>query len=202
MATKKQIRFIDYFFQAILIIFSVLFALLINRYTENLKIKKQKNIAWESIRQELKNNYIILKDWQQRHEETLSHTQNLLKLPPDSLQRIIFSTGSFNFGALTGGKSLLDDIPTSTAWDTAKSTGIISEFDYNTIEKLTKIYTLQDNILNYTLRNLLDLFYDRTTQQQEEMNVTLVLFQSQFREIIGQERLLLEYYEQMPDIVK
>jgi hypothetical protein len=201
MEIKRPNNFKDYFYQAILIIFSVLFALLINRYTENLKIKKQKNIALESIRQELKNNYIILTDWQERHEEILLHTQKLLKLPDDSLQKLIFSTGSFNFGAMTGGKSLLDDIPSSTSWETAKSTGIISEFDYDTIEKLTKIYALQDNILNYTLSNLMDLFYERATQNHEELKVTLVLFHSLFNELLGQENLLLNYYNQMPDVV-
>jgi hypothetical protein len=202
MAEKYNRTFKDYLFQALLIIFSVLFALLINRYTENLKIKKQKNIAWSGIQQELANNHAILLDWKQRHEDVLHRINELAKLPDDSLKEKFFLTGSFNFGVMTDNKSLLDEIMTNTAWETARSTGIISEFDYNDVERLTKIYALQDNIINYTLLAIIDLLHDRTSQNPEDIRVTLLLFRSLFSELLGQEILLLQLYEQLPDFGK
>jgi hypothetical protein len=98
MAKKYNKKFKDYLFQSLLIIFSVLFALLINRYTENLKIKNQKSIAWSSIQQELATNHLILLDWRQRHEEIRDRINELLQIPNDSLVHMLFSIGSFNFG--------------------------------------------------------------------------------------------------------
>lgn len=201
--TKNYNRtFKDYLFQALLIIFSVLFALLINRYTENLKVKKQKNIAWSSIQQELTSNHAILLDWQQRHEKIFFRINELLELPDDILQEKFFHTGSFYFGVMTDNKSILDDIMTNTAWETARSTGIISEFDYADVERLTKIYDLQENIINYTLRALMDLLHDRSSQSSEDIRVTLLLFRSLFYDLKSQEFLLLQLYEQIPDFGK
>lgn len=66
MAMKKVK---NYFAEGLLIVFSVLFALFINKLFDDYKTNTRKAIAIESIQKELYQNAAILDNWREHHVE-------------------------------------------------------------------------------------------------------------------------------------
>ena len=83
----------------------------------------------------------------------------------------------------------------STAWETARYTGIIAEFDYAEVEKLTRIYTVQDVIFKGTLASILDFLFQRETHDLQNLDSYLLQLKLQFTEITDQEYYLKALYE-------
>lgn len=191
----------NHLFQAFLIVFSVLFALFINKYTEDLQLKKQKKLALQSISNEMKNNQLILHEWYSKHEQAEKRLDSLLLLPEEELIRICFNNekGGFDFSVITGKSNFVNSIMTSTAWETARTTGIINEFDFKHIEILTQTYELQHFLTYSSLNAFLEVMKDRKTYNPEEISTTLLLFKWAIKEMVGQEVLLGEVYEVLLD---
>ncbi len=101
-----------------------------------------------------------------------------------------------NLGILTDNESLVDAILTTTAWESAKSTGIISEFDFETTQKLTKIYSVQKMITDKTLDKLLDFYFDSATHEMQNLDKILIQFQIRFWELTGQEEMMVSLYSE------
>jgi hypothetical protein len=101
-----------------------------------------------------------------------------------------------NLGVLTNNKSLIDAILTSTAWESAKSTGIISEFDFETTQKLTHVYSMQELITEVTIAKIIDYYFEASTHKMENIDRVLVQFQLRFWELTGQEELMIDLYKQ------
>lgn len=188
-------RVADHLIQGVIVFASVLFALYINNFAGSQKLKKQKRIAMESIRQELQQNLALARAWNEQHITFRNNAERLLKTSPDSLPEKIINDHFFSLSLLTEDKTLVADIMTSTAWEAAQSTGIVSEFNYSQAQELTKIYELQNHILNNTLQNILNLMTRPETHQDANVFPTLALFRWHFQELIGQENLLIQAYE-------
>lgn len=95
---------------------------------------------------------------------------------------------------MLGHKPIVDELLSNTAWETAKSTDIIQEFDYHTVQVLTEAYSMQELIMEKTLLKVVDLYFDRRTQRTENMDETLIQMRLTTRELYGQESLLLDLY--------
>ena len=133
-----------YFAESSLIVFSVLFALFINKLFDDYKTNEKKTTALESIEKELSGNSAILSDWKEHHIKIRTQITEIVEGRNDSIKTELLKYKFLNIGVLTNNKSLIDDILTNTAWESAKSTGIISEFDFETIQKLTHVYSMQE----------------------------------------------------------
>ena len=177
-----------------LIVFSVLFALLINKSFENYQTNRKRVIAEESIIKELQQNQYILNRWKEKHIEVRNRISNILDGKSDSIRSELEKYDYLNLGVLTNNESLVDAILTSTAWESAKTTGIISEFDYETIQMLTQVYTLQTNLSDRTLIKILDYYFDSEAHDMTKLNKTLVQFHLRFWELTGQEELMSTLY--------
>jgi len=178
-----------------LIVFSVLFALLINKSFENYQTNRKRGIAEESIIKELQQNQYILNRWKEKHIEVRNRISNILDGKSDSIRSELMKYDYLNLGVLTNNESLVDAILTSTAWESAKTTGIISEFDYETIQILTQVYTLQTNLSDRTLIKILDYYFDSEAHDMTKLNKTLVQFHLRFWELTGQEELMSTLYD-------
>jgi hypothetical protein len=100
-----------------------------------------------------------------------------------------------NFGLLTDNQSLIDELLTQTAWETAKTTGIISEFDFETTQMLTRVYDLQTQISEKSLMNIREYYYESEAHDMQQINRILVQFSLRFWELTGQEEALDQLYE-------
>lgn len=153
----------------------------------------------ESIAKELHRNEAILKDWVERHTRINENLNQLIEDKKDSLKGEMKKHDYFNIGLLTENRSLVDDVLTSTAWESAKTTGIISEFDFEVTQKLTRVYAMQELISEKTIGKILDYYFEPSTHRMEDIDAILIKFQLRFNELVGQERLMTYLYE---DIMK
>lgn len=187
-------NFKKYFAEGLLIVFSVLFALLINKLFEDYKTNKKKTVAIDSLRKELYRNSSILENWKEQHIEIRNRINEVIEGKNDSLKTELMKQNYLNLGVLTENESLIDAILTNTAWESAKSTGIIAEFDFETTQKLTYVYSMQDVLTNRTIAKILDFYFDTNTHNMENIDQSLVQFQLRFWELTGQEELMENLY--------
>ncbi|PIE02934.1 MAG: hypothetical protein CSA81_04275 [Acidobacteria bacterium] len=190
---KKTVQ--EYIVDALLIVFSVLFALAINKMAENYQTQKKKSIALESIQKELQRNSDILQAWRSKHAEVEKVLTSLIEGKNDGLKSRLIKDHYLDFSLLTNGRSLADNMMTSTAWETAKSTGIIAEFDFETTQKLTDAYLLQKLIIDETMVKILNYYLNPESHKRENIDITLVQLRLRFRELIGQEKSMEYLYE-------
>lgn len=168
--------------------FSVLFALFIDRVAANIRTNDQKRTALARIRLELSDNEKLIRELIILHQEVIQRLDSAIQNPDDTLNRRIIRDGYLDYVLLARGKSLFPRYPSSTSWDAAKSTGIISEFDYEIIEACEGAYGTQEMILGNTLPKIVDDLFELDSSQ---MNQKLIKLRSKFEEIRNQERTLL-----------
>ena len=114
----------------------------------------------------------------------------------DSLKTELLKYEFLNLGVLTNNESLIDAILTNTAWESAKSTGIISEFDFESTQKLTHIYSMQEVLTERTIAKILDYYFDTNAHNMENIDQILIQFQLRFWELTGQEELMDNLYKE------
>lgn len=190
---KSNIK--KYLGEGLLIVFSVLFALFINKSFDDYRINRKKTIAEESIIKELYRNQSILSSWKDKHIEIRNRISNVIEGQADSLKMELKKNNYLNLGVLTNNESLIDAILTNTAWESAKTTGIITEFDYETIQKLTHVYAMQDVLTEQTIMKILDYYFDSESHDLKNLDKILVQFQLRFWELTGQEELMTNLYD-------
>ena len=183
-----------YLGESILIIFSVLFALFIDQQVVNWQIAKKKRVALESIRQELYRNQAIVSAWKAKHIAIRDRIGSVLDGKNDSLKVALQAEKYLNLYLLTNNESLIDALLTDTAWESAQSTGIVSEFDFETTQKLTHVYSMQDIMLDKTVMKITDYYFDSSSHDMDKLEQILIQFQLRFWELTGQELLMEDLY--------
>lgn len=191
---KSSIK--KYLGEGLLIVFSVLFALFINKWFDDYQTYKRKETAQESIEKELERNLAVMETWRESHQKIKAQIASVLSGKADSVITQLQQHGFFHMGALTDEESLFNKSPSNTAWESVKTSGLISEFDYETVMMLTEVYDLQEGMLNKTLMNVLNLYFDRASHDMENVEETLIQFQLRFWELTGQEVRLVERYKE------
>ena len=100
-----------------------------------------------------------------------------------------------DFGLLTNSGEFINKMLNQTAWETTKTTAIITELDFLLVEKLTKTYELQKRIINNTINDITNLYYSSESHDLNNIDKTVLLFSLRFNQLTGQQSLLAEYYE-------
>jgi hypothetical protein len=144
---------------------------------------------------ELERNGKILTEWIDLHQKVSERLAKLSSGEGDSLKKALLKYTSFNFGVLTDNQQIVNTILTNTAWETAKSTGIIAEFDFELIEHLTQVYSLQSTVMNTTLQKIIQVYFDAGSHDMERLDITLKQLDILFHELVGQEKLLATVYD-------
>ena len=180
-----------YVLDGLLIVFSVLFALFINNIAETIKKNNKKEIAIENIRKELIGNLEILEAWNKDHVNIRNKINSIISGVNEPIKKELLKNNYLKLDLLTNGKPLINSAISKTAWETAKTTGIISEFDFEVTQKLTEAYTLHDILMDKTLMKLLDYLFDPNAHNMANIDSILVQLQLRFRELAGQEEMLI-----------
>lgn len=173
--------------ESALIVFSVLFALFINRYAENQKTEQQKEIALERIVQEIRNNRAIIDSALKIHRKSLKNLQQAIIHENDSLRIYLAQRGYFDskaLGLLTDEQSFYPTFPSNTSWQAAMATGIVSEFNYKVVETLAEVYDVQRFLMEKTLESITEVIYDPVDENVDRTLNTLLI---QVNELVEQE---------------
>lgn len=187
--------FKKYLADGLLIVFSVLFALFINKLAENYQTSQERDVALSNIKQELELNHKAIQAWHSHHQQIQNRITAMLQGRNDSLISELKKYKTFNLGVLTQDKTLVESILSNTAWETAKSTGIISEFDFELIQRLTATYELQETLTEKTLSGIVQLLFDQEFQDLSQLETNLVQLKLRFGELVGQEWFLKNLYK-------
>jgi hypothetical protein len=139
-------------------------------------------------------NSAVINDWIALHTQILDRIVIINDGRNDSLKNELSGRKRLNLSLLTNGKSLADTAPSGIAWETAKTTGIITEFDFKTIQRLTDVYTLQNIIVEKTFMKIIDFAFDSNSYNEREIDITLIQLELLFRELTGQEHRISELY--------
>ena len=171
-STKKH--FVD----GILIVFSVLFALFINKTAENYKITQKKEIAVESIHKELYRNYWTIKSWNEDHLAVIQRLDSLTNGLKPELEQELKQADFFDLRPLLDKSGLINSMLISSAWETSKETGIFSEFDYEILQSITKTYDFQKALTDNTVPKIMDTYFSKrfTPNGGNRLNDQGVLF--------------------------
>lgn len=170
--------------ESTLIVFSVLFALILNEWRETEAQEERVELALAAIRSEVQENQRLVEDALKYHMQIAS-----------------------SFSASVESGSALPDVNAAsqgllaparvlrTAWESAQSTGVSSEIPYTTVLKLSTAYARQTEYEDLS-RSVSQVLYSRLLQEGvDSMMQTYprVIFLQ--KEFAGRERSLLQHYE-------
>lgn len=174
--------------EAVLIVFSLLLALIINEYRSNLKEEKLTQKYLERLGEELQSNQKIMEEMIPYHKVVLQNFR--LANTNDSVKAEIYVDGKINLFKLAP-KGLLQEYPSSVAWEVAKQSGLSRNFDFELLYLLSKTYKQQDMVMNKTVMKLVDKIYDPAINSVENQEETLYFFNLATNELYTQELSLL-----------
>ncbi|PHS13153.1 MAG: hypothetical protein COA86_17515 [Kangiella sp.] len=180
-------------FESVLIIFSVLLALLLNEYRGQLKENKQKKLAMQMVKIELRANLETINEWRPYHEEVLTNLNEALK--SDFSKNILFTENGERIGSLMP-NGVVQQLIDNASWKTLKTSNISSTIDLNTMFTLSKLYKLQAQGVESTLNNILMIIKSRESLNKKNQRSTIMLLRNNFKEMVSQEVFLIHKYEQ------
>ncbi|MDP9046569.1 MAG: hypothetical protein M3N14_00425 [Bacteroidota bacterium] len=167
----------EYLGESVLIIFSVLLALILTEYFNNLHEKNQTKDVLNNIKNELIKN-------KKSEQEQYVYQQGILRridsaLNNVALQQKMVSNGSFNFKYIAPEGVMLHDL-SRVAWQVAQTHNITIKINFVLVEKLTDIYDNQARIdkLEDKVANVL-LSYE--SRRPENVRQTLILIRDNYR---------------------
>ena len=184
-----------YLAESSLIIFSVLFALLINKlYTDHLE-QKRATEALIAIKSEIKRNQTVLKGWQESHKKTLNTIRNLNAGNDEELKKTLSKGATLDYWKINGNRPFVKELLMDTSWQTALRAGTVKEFKFHTTQSLTEIYAIQSLLTDVTLQRFSDFFFDSQTHDLNKLDQSLNQLQLLLMEITGQENTLATLYK-------
>ena len=189
-------------FESALIVFSVLLALFVNRYAENQRIERQKDIALNRIVQELDSNRVLIERALLTHRDVVANLRNAAADENDSLRFYLTRDRHFSgkvFQFFTNERSFYQRFPGNTSWSSAKSTGIIAELDYPILEALTKVYDTQTFFMQETIPFITQAMYAPVADNELDTINPLSLRVS---ELIAQEATTIDYINEALRVIR
>jgi hypothetical protein len=135
--------FKEYLGESALIVFSVLLALFLTEFINNLHEKTQTKQLLNGIKDELIKNEAKEKEQYAYEQQVLSRIDSALKDP--AFQKKIISDGYFHLKYLAPEGVIYRDLD-KVAWQVAQSQNIIIKINFKLVERLTDIYDNQARI--------------------------------------------------------
>ena len=167
----------EYAGESFLIIFSVLLALVLTEFINNLHDKKETRDMLENVRNELVTN---------KHNEELQLAYHLKvikvidsALVSPELQKQIVSGDEFHLTRIAP-DGVLFRFLSSVAWDVAKSHNISSRISFKTTAMLTHIYDEQARIMKVE-DEIAKVFLSREAGKIENAHATLILIKNNYK---------------------
>jgi len=116
------------FFEAVFVVLGVVLALAANEWRQNVKARELADSALDSIVAELATNLELVRASREYHEAEIQMLQKKVGAGEEPLPRE-FKRGFINPAWVT-----------ATAWEVAKETGVLADFDYETVLTLSATY--------------------------------------------------------------
>jgi len=188
---KKLLK--EYVPQVLLIVFSVVLGMYLNQRLVNKNEQKDANELLELVLNEIENNQKIMEEWYPYHD-SIKVNFDTLKDDDDFIKAFIKDKDTL-FNTLFTRGSLMQQMPSNSAWQIAKSNPLISNIDYIDMQLLADVYNVQEFMLEPAFIKLMDLHYSAGVNRPEiaKENIHIMFFY--MNETVGRET----YYMQLVD---
>jgi len=183
----------EYIFQALIIIFSVLFALFLNEYRGNQKAERELDKIVFNIKSEVAGNSEVLKEVIPYHNNILLKLNSVIA-NPDYLKSIMTPAG-VNLREIVK-NDILQKIVVKAAWDTAKLNGSMSGIETDKLMLMAKVYN-QLELTFQPVYAIVEMIYSREFLQQEKALENLLIIRGQLCELAGREQSLQRFYNEL-----
>lgn len=171
--------------ESALIVFSVLFALVLNEWRQSRAEQAGLEQAAAAIRAELQENRELVQEALQYHTRLADSFTASVQSGAAAPDLTVIDRGLLHPGRVL-----------RTAWGSAQSTGATSRMDYATILKLSTAYALQEEYEELS-RAMQQTAYDQLLQEGfDSMMEKYPRFIMLQRDFAGRERDLLHHYDQ------
>ena len=169
----------EYFGESLLIIFSVLLALVLTEYINNLHEKSQTRELMENIKNELVKN-------KQTEIAQYAYQRGVIKridsaIDNPALQHKIIANGEFYYEYIfSGNHGVLYGDLSKVAWEVAKSQNIFPKIDFKLVEQLTSIYDDQERIGKLEDK-IGGIFLSYESRNESNARQTLILMRDNYK---------------------
>ena len=169
----------EYAGESMLIIFSVLLALVLTEYINNLHEKSQTRELMENIKNELIKNKKVEEAQYAYQKAVLKRIDSAINDP--ALQHKIISNGEFHYEYIfSGNHGVLYGDLSKVAWDVAKSQNIFPKIDIKLVDQLTSIYDDQERIGKLEDK-IGGIFLSYESRNENNARQTLILMRDNYK---------------------
>lgn len=193
IAIKKNV--IKVVFESSLIIFSVLLALFLNEYREELAKEKEKERALEMVRVELKSNLETLNQWLPYHKKivkNLTHSYNNLSLNQNDELSI---EEQYDLITSLMPQGVVQTALVNSSWEAIKQSNLSSTIDLDIVFSLSKLFKLQSLGIEKTLQRTLTTLTSHGSSKKGNLKTTIFLLKRDLNELVSQEFYMIEVYK-------
>jgi hypothetical protein len=186
----------DYLAECLLIVFSVLLALALTEYFNNLHEKKQANEILYQLKEELIKNKRDAQEQYEYHLQVFKYIDSAKKNA--GFAKTFLDNGILHLDVLMPEGALRHDL-NEVAWQQAKQNDVFRYIDFSTYSLLTDIYNNQERFLNLepSIANLLTSYESRDSKN---LQTTLTLIHDVlFAWIVERTPRLINLYQQAID---
>ncbi len=178
---KKLI--ISVFTQILPVMLGVYLGFALNNFGESQKIKREKKVFREMLRNEIKENLASIKDVYAYHLK-FSKDSDAIRKSPDVKK-------AFDEYEMRG---LRPGFVNQSAYKTGIQTGIIQEFDLELIQVLNRLYTLQENYTTYNEMMMNSFLSRKFPETESEIKNTIQILMMNMNDLDNFEKNLENFY--------
>jgi hypothetical protein len=161
----------EYLGESLLIIFSVLLALILTEYFNNLHEKENTRSILRSIVAELNHNKISIQEMNNYNLQVLNKIDSALD--NKGLQQQLVSNDEFHLKVIAPQGALYRYLD-NEAWTIAKNNNIMSKLDVEAVSILTKVYEDQSRVMKVE-DEVANIILNRESRDPNKIHSTLVL---------------------------
>ena len=168
----------DYLGECLLIVFSVILALILTEFINNLNEKRKTNEVLRQLKDELTENLRLAKDQYNYHLQVINRFDSAIN--NSSIAQNFITNGVINVGKMFPPPHvvLLHDL-NDVAWQIAKQNNIVLKIDIATYNLLNDIYNNQLRITN-SEDKIAQILFTYESRRQENIRTTLILLRDNF----------------------
>lgn len=180
-------------FESLLIVFSVMFALMLDEYRVARNLEANTNKALSNIKQEVAANLKVVENWHEYHMQVRANIEEILDLKEIPENEFI-KNGEVHFFKVFP-KGVVQELIDDSAWLAFKSSESFSTLDFETQITLSKVYKLQDLGVQRSLQLILNDISSREFLELHLLKQNIVILRRHFAEISSQEKFLIYHYK-------
>lgn len=174
--------------QILPIMFGVYLGFSLNNFGEQQKLNQQKNTYEQMLKNEIQDNLKQIKKASIYHKKI---TKDFIDIrESNDIKK------AFNDYSMAG---LRPGIVSNSAFETGIQTGIIQEFDLETIQHLNKLYNYQQKYDNYNEQMLNSFLSGKFPDTESEIKSLMINLSMNMSDVENFERELQEYYQLILD---